>query len=216
MEGKSRMEHDRTAPGNRTRRGSADSVRRLESSLSMPVIGDSRVAVKLKTLGISLPFGIGNLSIEVDEVQQEAAWALYVELATRVATVPLEPGAGSAREALDSLHSLFETTRSVLRSAGAGAANGAHSVGPLAIDILNRGLRPLLVDWHTKLGAFERSQIQQQRERHGADADIVIDESGWEEREAFYAALETNRQAMLVYIGALATIAGVDDTRTRR
>jgi hypothetical protein len=174
------------------------------------------VAVKFNALSVSLPFGIGSVSIEVDEAQQEAAWALYVELATRIATVPLEPGTGSAREALSSLHSLFETTRAVLRSAGPGAASGPHSVGPLAIEILNRGLRPFVADWHGRLSAFERQQVAQQRERFGGQADGVIDESRWDERDAFYVALERNRQAMLVYIEALAEIAGVHQTEGRQ
>lgn len=167
------------------------------------------MALKVKTLSFSLPFGIGNVSIEADEAQQEAAWALYVELATRIATVPLAPGTGSAREVLNSLYSLFETTRDVLRRAGPGIANGPHSVGPLAIDILNQGLRPFLVEWHSRLGAFERQQTEQQREDYGGDAAIIIEESLWEERDAFYEALERNRQAMRVYIDALAAIAGI-------
>jgi hypothetical protein len=164
---------------------------------------------KVKTLSFSLPFGIGEVSIAADVAQQEAAWALYVELATRIAAVPLKPGAGSAREALDSLYSLFETTRAVLRRAGFGAVNGPHSVGPLAIDILNKGLRPFLVEWHGRLGAFEQQQTEQQRERYGGGATVVIDESHWDQRDAFYAALEQNRLAMLFYVDALGAIAGI-------
>lgn len=171
------------------------------------------MGLKVKTLSFSLPFGIGNVSIEADAAQQEAAWALYVELATRIAAVPLAPGAGSAREALNSLYSLFETTRGVLRRAGPGAANGPHSVGPLAIDILNKGLRPFLVEWHGTLGAFEQQQTEQQRERYGGQATIVIDESRWDERDAFYEALEENRQAMRAYVDALAAIAGIQHAR---
>ena len=167
------------------------------------------MALKVKTLSFSLPFGIGNVSIEADEAQQEAAWALYVELATRIAVVSLAPGDGSAREALNSLYSLFDTTREVLRGAGPGIAKGPHSVGPLAIEILNKGLRPFLVEWHGRLSAFEREQTEQQRERYGGGATIVIDESHWAGREAFYEALERNRQAMQVYIDALGTIAGI-------
>jgi hypothetical protein len=167
------------------------------------------MALELKSLSLNLPFGIGGVTIEVDEAQQHAAWALYIELATRIAGVALEPGIGSAREALKSLHSLFDTTRSVLRDAGAGVAKGPESVGPLAIEILNKGLRPFLVEWHTKLSAFEDEQKVAQRERFGGKLDFVIDESQWPEREAFYAALEQNRREILIYIDALASIAGI-------
>lgn len=167
------------------------------------------MAFEIKSLSLNLPFGIGGVTVEVDEAQQQAAWSLYVEMATRIAGVELEPGMGSAREALKSLHSLFDTTRSVLRQTGAGVAKGPESVGPLAIEILNKGLRPFLVDWHTRLSAFESGQAGEQRERFGGKAAIVIDESKWPEREAFYRALEENRREMLVYIDALAAIAGV-------
>ncbi|WP_170841760.1 hypothetical protein [Nitrosomonas aestuarii] len=45
----------------------------------------------------------------------------------------LKPGIGSAREALNSTHSFFETTRSVLREDGPCAAYGPELVGPVAI-----------------------------------------------------------------------------------
>ena len=43
------------------------------------------MATKLKSLNINLPFGLGGATIEINENQQRAAWALYVEMATRVA-----------------------------------------------------------------------------------------------------------------------------------
>ena len=164
---------------------------------------------KIQSLNVNLPFGLGGANIVVTEAQQKVAWALYVELATRVAGVKLEPGMGSAREALDSLYSLFETTRAVLRAEGPSAANGPESVGPIAINILNNGLRPFLVKWHTALSSFEDQQKEEQRKEFGGKTNIIIDESRWPEHEAFYQALEKNRQGMLEYIEILARIAGV-------
>lgn len=165
--------------------------------------------LKLESLNINLPFGLGGANIVVTEAQKNVAWALYVELATRVTGVELKPGMGSAREALNSLYSLFETTRSVLRDQGPGAAEGAESVGPVAIDILNQGLRPFLVKWHTSLSSFELQQAEEQRSRFGGELAPVVDESAWPERDDFYRELEDNRQGMLQYIQALARVAGV-------
>ncbi len=159
------------------------------------------MSLKIQSFNISLLFGLGGANIIVTEAQKKVAWALYVELATRVAGVNLEPGMGSAREALNSLYSLFETTRSVLRAEGPGATNGPESVGPIAIEILNNGVRPFLVKWHTLLSGFEDQQTEEQRKH--------IDEALWPERDAFYQELEENRQGMLVYIQALARIAGI-------
>ncbi len=61
------------------------------------------MALKVKSRSFSLPFGIGEVSIEADATRQKAAWALHVELATRIAAVPLAPGTGTAREALNEI-----------------------------------------------------------------------------------------------------------------
>ena len=167
------------------------------------------MAFKIKSLSLNLPFGIGGISVDVDEAQQQAAWALYVELATRVAGVELEPGMGSAREALNSLYSLFGTTREVLRAAGPGAAQGPNSVGPIAIRILNEGLRPFVVKWHTALSDFESRESEGQRDRFGGKVTLVIDEAKWPQLDAFYADLAENRKQMLLYLDALARIAGI-------
>ena len=164
---------------------------------------------KLKSLNINLPFGLGGATIEINESQQHAAWALYIELATRVAGEELKPGMGSAREALNSLYTLFATTRSVLREAGPGAAKGADSIGPLAIRILNQGLRPFMVRWHSSLTAFEAEQAVAQREQFGGDVQVLVDESRWPDSAAFYADLDRNRQEMLGYVELLAGIAGI-------
>ena len=79
-------------------------------------------------------------------VERQAAWELYVELITRIAVVPLEPGAGLLREALTSLYSLFSSTREVLRRHGPAVAqpriDDGRSFGELAVLVLNLELRP--------------------------------------------------------------------------
>ena len=111
--------------------------------------------VKATKLTVNLPFEIGQLEFEPDEIQQRAAWELYVELTTRIAVQPLGPEEGLLREALASLYSLFAATREVLRRAGPSAANGPNSIGPVAVDILNKGLRPFLAKWHPLLQSWE-------------------------------------------------------------
>ncbi|WP_375491565.1 hypothetical protein [uncultured Nostoc sp.] len=49
---------------------------------------------KLKKVSVSLPFGIGSMSWEVDPTERKAAWSLYVELVTRIAVQPLEADQG--------------------------------------------------------------------------------------------------------------------------
>ncbi|SRR5260370_26209430 len=71
---------------------------------------------KLKgvTVSLKLPFlGTINGIWEPDEVEQQAAWEMYVELITRVSLVELQPGEGLLHEALSSLYTLFDTTRKI-------------------------------------------------------------------------------------------------------
>ena len=75
--------------------------------------GTEKVDVSLN-LGL---LSVGGTWRPTDE-ERRAAWELYVELATRVAVVPLQPNEGLLREALSSLYALFGVTRQILRSYG--------------------------------------------------------------------------------------------------
>lgn len=65
-----------------------------------------RDRVVLKTVSVSLPFGIGSMSWNTDPTERKAAWSLYVELVTRIAVQPLSVDQGLVREALNSLYRL--------------------------------------------------------------------------------------------------------------
>lgn len=95
------------------------------------------------------------MSWKVDTTQKKAAWSLYVELVTRIAVQPLEVDQGLVREAMNSLYSLFGTTREVLKAAGPDVGASRDSVGGIAIAVLNNGLRPFLAKWHPLLQAWE-------------------------------------------------------------
>jgi hypothetical protein len=65
---------------------------------------------------------------------------------------------GSTRESLNSIYSLFDTTRAILRSYGPSVARPGVgrglSLGYLAVSMLNLVLRPLLTKWHLPLMAL--------------------------------------------------------------
>jgi hypothetical protein len=156
------------------------------------------MGLKLRKVSLNLPFGLGGVEVGVSEAEARAAWSLYVELATRIAVRPLGAGQGFAREALTSLYSLFTTTREVLREAGPEIAEGPNALGPLAIRVLNEGLRPFVTRWHAELRAFELSG--------GATADS---EAAWPLRAEFDRELEAVQAELGVYVDALAQLAGV-------
>jgi hypothetical protein len=154
----------------------------------------TRVSLKLRSVSVNLPFGLGGVEVEVSEAEVRAAWELYVEFATRIVAYPLEAGAGSVSEALQSLYALFDITRSVLRAAGPEVADSPDALGPLAIRILNEGVRPFLVRWHTEL-----------RGSAGAgQAELTADR-----RAAFDRELDEIRTSLAEYVDALARIAGI-------
>ncbi|WP_242054996.1 hypothetical protein [Nostoc flagelliforme] len=73
------------------------------------------------------------MSWKVDTTQKKAAWSLYVELVTRIAVQTLEVDQGLVREAMNSLYSLFGTTREVLKAAGPDVGASRDSVGGIAM-----------------------------------------------------------------------------------
>jgi hypothetical protein len=107
-------------------------------------------------------WGLSGLRIKLGFVEGEfapkdpdraAAWELYVELLTRVATQYLAPEHGDEQAALESVHQLFPLTREILKRNGSGAGEFAK----LAIPVLNQIIRPFTAKWHrlALAGAFK-------------------------------------------------------------
>lgn len=156
---------------------------------------------KLKKVSVSLPFGLGSAEWEADSTQRRAAWALYVELETRVAVQELASDAGLVREAMNSLYTLFGTTREVLREAGPDVGGSHASVGGLAIAVLNQGLRPFLTKWHSRLQVWEAQRPNEK--------SLKEHEQAWSEEPMLRQELATLGRELKVYTQALAKVAGV-------
>lgn len=162
--------------------------------------------IKVRSFSVNLPFGLGGATVEVSEAEERAAWALYVQLSTRIATQPMAPSTGSVREALTSLYGLFDLTRSVLIEAGPDIGRSSSDLGPVAIRVLNEGLRPFLVHWHQAYGAHEAAEtlrLMTENELRSVP-DALIDQSSWAEIDTFYEELEKTRLALLDYVALLA------------
>ena len=159
------------------------------------------MAIKATKISVSLPFELGKLEFEPDEAQQRAAWSLYVELTTRIATESFDLERGLLREALNSLYSLFDLTREILREAGPDVARGPNSFGTIAIDVLNKGLRPFTTKWHPSLLAYER--------KCSPDVSPLEHEHTWEHAPEMRQELTELQEQMKAYVDVLAQIAGV-------
>jgi len=116
---------------------------------------------KLEKLSINAVYLQAELSF--NNADKKAAWEMYVELLTRITTQPLGAQDGDEKTALDSIYSLFGTTRQVLKDNGPKCENFAK----IAVIILNQIIRPFTAKWHrlSLQGAFQDTkQCKQFRE----------------------------------------------------
>lgn len=118
---------------------------------------------------------------------RKAAWDLYVEMETRIITQPLDPKHGDEKTALDSVYSLFQTTREILLRQGP----DCEVFAKIAIEILNQKVRPFTAKWHRKslAGDFD-------------DPTACA---------KFRAELESLQEILRAYTRTLAVIAGIED-----
>ena len=95
---------------------------------------------------------------------------------------------------------MFGLTRSVLREAGPGVANGPKSLGPVALEMLNKGIRPFTSKWHPRLSAYE--------EKRPENSIQLEHERKWEHYQEMRQELIELQTQMGIYVGILAEIAG--------
>jgi hypothetical protein len=116
-----------------------------------------------------------------------AAWEMYIELLTRITTQSLDAEHGDEKTALESVYSLFPTTRLVLKN------NTRHCIefAKIAIVILNQVIRPFTAKWHrlSQQGAFNNPK----------------------ERTKFRKELDSLQAILRKYTRMLADMAGVED-----
>jgi len=125
--------------------------------------------------------------ISFNDTDKKAAWELYIELLTRITTQHLEPADGDEQTALNSVFSLFKTTRDILKKYGPDCVNFSK----IAVVVLNQKIRPFTAKWHKKslAGAF----------------DMEVD------RKLFRSELKKLQKELRKYTLALSQIAEVED-----
>ncbi|MDD9883003.1 MAG: hypothetical protein OXU62_00465 [Gammaproteobacteria bacterium] len=142
----------------------------------------SRFNIKLR---IKTP--VLDVELEYSDADKSAAWELYVEMLTRIVTQPLHRGHGSEQTALESVYSMFPTTREILKKHGPECAVFAK----IAVPVLNQVVRPFTAKWH-KLSlddGFSRPDTCKE----------------------FRGELDTLRENLINYSRMLAELAGVED-----
>jgi transcriptional regulator with XRE-family HTH domain len=141
--------------------------------------------------------------------REDAAWSLYIELMTRIATQPLDSRQGLLREVLNSLYALFTGTRTILHHAGAQLATaGEQPVGLIGISMLNNGLRPFMTKWHPLLQQYEKGRQENQ--------SAYEHERAWEKAEEMRQELARLQEHLEEYAEALAGIVGIPHVKFPR
>ena len=139
----------------------------------------------MTSLKIKAPF------LEADwqpkDEDKDAAWELYVELLTRIATQPLPKEHGVEATALESVYKLFDITREIIKQHG----RLCIEFTKIAIVVLNQRIRPFTAKWHKLMseGAFD-------------DED---------KRKKFRLELEELQSVLQTYTKMLSDMAGVED-----
>lgn len=136
----------------------------------------------------SIKFKTGPLQAEFkpQDADRSAAWSLYIELLTRITTQPLPSDHGDEKTALDSVFSLFATTRIILKE-----NIGCTEFSKVAVPVLNQIVRPFSAKWH-------KSSLE------GAFDDKV-------KCQEFRKELSLLQEQLRIYTAALADIANVED-----
>ena len=159
----------------------------MEELLDIATI--AKLVILLTKEGVSFTEDFkGWKSKRISYKDRKAAWELYVEMETRIITQPLPPKHGDEQTALDSVYSLFQTTRDILHAQGPGCVVFAK----IAIEILNQKVRCFTAKWH-------RNSLE------GAFNDPV-------KCEEFRNDLEKLQEVLRAYTRTLAVLAGVEDT----
>ena len=109
----------------------------------------------LTSLQIKTPFL--EMEWQPKDEDKNAAWELYVELITRVATQWLDPDEGDEAAALTSVYELFLLTRETIKR------NGRHCINftRIAVVVLNQKVRPFTAKWHARVVAGDLNQSDQ-------------------------------------------------------
>ncbi len=99
----------------------------------------------LSSLKIRGPFL--EMTWEPRDEDKTAAWELYVELITRVATQHLGPDEGDEAAAVKSIAELFSLTRETIKRNGRYCINFTR----IAVVVLNQKVRPFTSKWHKRI-----------------------------------------------------------------
>jgi hypothetical protein len=160
----------------------------------------NRKVIKIQKLTLNIPW-VGSVEVTIDSAAEKAAWLLYVELKTRIATQALDSNDGLLREALTSLYKIFEISRQILKDAGSDIGIEDDSVGGIVMNVLNKGLRPFTAKWHPELERWE-SECHENKSKKAHEEE-------WIRKDEMRNELEILRTNLEIYTRKLGEVAKI-------
>jgi len=118
-----------------------------------------RLGYTLRTVSLSLPFGLGSVTYDISDAERVAAWQLYVQLKTRKAALPFDMNDDLVVEVLDSLYELVIITRELLLGLPVRTSE-SHALSDMMLRVLNDGLRPYLTKWQADFRRWWEFEVQ--------------------------------------------------------
>ncbi len=122
----------------------------------------------MDSLKITAPFL--EMEWKPKDADKAAAWDLYIELLTRIATQPLGMEHGDEKTALESIHSLFKTTREILKA----HARDCQEFAKIAVVVLNQVVRPFTAKWH-KISLTDEFTLPETKYQFRCELDLLQD-----------------------------------------
>lgn len=141
---------------------------------------------KWNLTSIKINVKLAEMEFIYNDMDEKAAWEMYVEIITRILSSPLLYKNGDEKTALESIYTLFQTTRSLLKMYG----REGQTFSKLAVVILNQIIRPFTTKWHN----VSIQGFQNEREKLEFREDLKI-----------------LQEELKKYMVALAELANVED-----
>jgi len=133
--------------------------------------------VKSRAITFNLPFNLGSIQFnrEFSEKELDIVWKLYVELNTRKAAIPFDEENDIIVEVYNSWYQLFTSTREYLKEMPGCELvkdDNAKKIVKLAIEVLNKGLRPHLTKWQGKYRRWYDTALNDEKYKDMTPQDI--------------------------------------------
>lgn len=139
----------------------------------------NRFSVNTDIVPVKLKYSYGGAEIQYDIIRNytnvEIAHRIYIELITRKAAIPIDEDHDVIVEVYNSWYTLFELTRSELKSISGRLLienNTSNQLVVLLTDILNKGLRPHLTEYQAAFRKWYAEELEKKTSRGNSPQQI--------------------------------------------